>query len=87
MSMRLDGASCAKQYQSITAKKPLIQCITNFVSMDLMANCLNAVGASPAMVSPRKFASHLIVREHALHQYGSSLSIDRNICVVTGPFC
>ena len=30
--------------------KPLVQCITNFVSMDIMANVLLAVGASPAMV-------------------------------------
>ena len=27
-----------------------MQCITNFVSMDLMANALLAIGASPAMV-------------------------------------
>ena len=51
MSLPLDGLSCAQQYQSITARKPVVQCITNFVSMDLMANCLNAIGASPAMVS------------------------------------
>ena len=29
---------------------PLIQCITNLVSMDLMANVLLAGGANPAMV-------------------------------------
>jgi hydroxyethylthiazole kinase-like sugar kinase family protein len=29
---------------------PLVQCITNFVSMDIMANTLLAAGASPAMV-------------------------------------
>lgn len=29
-----------------------MQCITNFVSMDIMANVLLAAGASPAMVSP-----------------------------------
>ena len=31
-------------------EKPLVQCITNFVSMDIMANTLLAIGASPAMV-------------------------------------
>lgn len=31
-------------------QKPLVQCITNFVSMDLAANTLLAAGASPAMV-------------------------------------
>ena len=29
---------------------PLVQCITNFVSMDIMANSLLSAGASPAMV-------------------------------------
>lgn len=31
-------------------RSPLVQCLTNFVSMDLAANLLNASGASPAMV-------------------------------------
>lgn len=31
------------------AKSPLVHCITNFVSMDIMANVLLAAGASPAM--------------------------------------
>lgn len=31
-------------------KCPLVQCLTNFVSMDIMANGLLALGASPAMV-------------------------------------
>ena len=34
----------------LRAHPPLVQCITNYVSMDFMANCLLAVGASPAMV-------------------------------------
>ena len=32
------------------SKSPLVQCLTNYVSMDLMANGLLALGASPAMV-------------------------------------
>tara|TARA_B100001057_G_scaffold344425_1_gene345418 strand:- start:4698 stop:5471 length:774 start_codon:yes stop_codon:yes gene_type:complete len=31
-------------------KKPLVHCITNYVSMDITANTLLAVGASPAMI-------------------------------------
>ncbi|ESQ37229.1 hypothetical protein EUTSA_v10002635mg [Eutrema salsugineum] len=31
-------------------RSPLVQCITNFVSMDLVANTLLSAGASPAMV-------------------------------------
>ncbi|XP_065862893.1 hydroxyethylthiazole kinase [Euphorbia lathyris] len=34
----------------IRNQSPLIQCITNFVSMDLMANTLLSAGASPAMI-------------------------------------
>ncbi|KAL4190727.1 hypothetical protein AMTRI_Chr07g26210 [Amborella trichopoda] len=35
---------------NLRSGSPLIQCITNFVSMDLMANTLLAAGASPAMI-------------------------------------
>lgn len=34
----------------VRSQSPLIQCITNFVSMDLVANTLLSAGASPAMV-------------------------------------
>ncbi|KAI4346039.1 hypothetical protein L6164_013121 [Bauhinia variegata] len=34
----------------VRSQSPLIQCITNFVSMDLMANTLLSAGASPAML-------------------------------------
>ena len=36
--------------QAVRERAPLVQCITNYVSMDVVANVLNAVGASPAMV-------------------------------------
>ncbi|CAO2831938.1 unnamed protein product [Amaranthus hypochondriacus] len=35
---------------NVRQKSPLIQCITNYVSMDLAANTLLAAGASPAML-------------------------------------
>ena len=35
--------------QAIRAQRPLIHNITNFVSMEVVANCLLAFGASPAM--------------------------------------
>ncbi|KAJ6805933.1 hydroxyethylthiazole kinase [Iris pallida] len=34
----------------VRSRSPLVQCITNLVSMDLAANALLAAGASPAMV-------------------------------------
>lgn len=40
--------------EKLRSQAPLIQCITNFVSMDLMANVLLAAGASPAMLCSLK---------------------------------
>ncbi|KAK6790181.1 hypothetical protein RDI58_013981 [Solanum bulbocastanum] len=37
-------------FELVRQKSPLIQCITNFVSMDFMANTLLSAGASPAMI-------------------------------------
>ena len=36
--------------EALRAQRPLVQNITNFVSMDVAANALLAIGASPAMV-------------------------------------
>jgi len=44
------SAAVAEIVERVRTQSPLVQCITNFVSMDLAANVLNAVGASPAMV-------------------------------------
>ena len=35
----------------LRATPPLVQCITNYVAMNIAANVLLAAGASPAMVS------------------------------------
>ena len=40
--------------------KPLVQCITNFVSMDVAANVLLAIGASPAMVHDAEEAGEFV---------------------------
>jgi hypothetical protein len=42
--------STAQALEMMRDMNPLVQCITNFVSMDIMANALLAAGASPAMV-------------------------------------
>ena len=44
------GVSLGSLWERMRAAQPLVQCITNYVSMDLMANTLLAAGASPAMV-------------------------------------
>ena len=37
-------------YAAVRRDAPLVQCLTNFVSMNIAANVLLAMGASPAMV-------------------------------------
>lgn len=50
-------------------RAPLVQCITNFVAMDLTANVLLAAGASPAMVHATEEASDFVA-------LGGTLSIN-----------
>lgn len=45
--------------ERLRAESPLVQCITNYVAMDLSANALLALGASPAMVHAREEAAEL----------------------------
>ncbi|CAI5975839.1 unnamed protein product, partial [Closterium sp. NIES-65] len=44
------AAAAWKALVAVRASRPLIHCITNFVSMDAAANTLLAAGAAPAMV-------------------------------------
>ncbi|KAI3971543.1 hypothetical protein MKW92_005256 [Papaver armeniacum] len=44
------GIKSWKNLERVREKPPLIQCITNYVSMDLVANTVLASGASPAML-------------------------------------
>jgi hydroxyethylthiazole kinase len=50
---------------------PLVQCITNFVSMDIMANTLLAAGASPAMV-------------HAVEEISEFTALANALCINIG---
>ncbi|MDO9379750.1 MAG: hydroxyethylthiazole kinase [Nocardioidaceae bacterium] len=43
-------------HAEVRARTPLVQCLTNYVSMDVAANVLLAAGASPAMVHDRREA-------------------------------
>lgn len=43
----------------VRERSPLVQCLTNYVSMDLAANLLNAAGASPAMVHDEREAAEM----------------------------
>ena len=52
--------------EKVAAKRPLVQNITNFVAMDVSANVLLAMGASPAMVSAIEEAEEFCGRADAL---------------------
>lgn len=46
--------------ERLRAAAPLVHCITNYVAMDVAANALLAVGASPAMVHAREEAEEFV---------------------------
>ena len=48
--------SPGQMLEEMRAQAPLVQCITNFVAMNIAANVLLAAGASPAMVSAQEEA-------------------------------
>lgn len=55
---------------------PLVQCITNFVSMDLVANVLLAAGASPAMIHSVEEIPDFTPKAHALYINVGTLTPD-----------
>ncbi|XVE81464.1 hypothetical protein DITRI_Ditri15bG0066200 [Diplodiscus trichospermus] len=61
---------------SVRNQSPLIQCITNFVSMDLTANTLLAAGASPAMLHSLNEIPDFTPQVHALYINVGTLSED-----------
>lgn len=54
--------------------KPLVLCLTNHVTMDLMANCLLAIGAAPAMSSYESELEELIKISSAVNLNIGTLS-------------
>ncbi|KAF9606718.1 hypothetical protein IFM89_028094 [Coptis chinensis] len=60
------GSKAWKLITKVREKAPLIQCITNYVSMDIMANTLLASGASPAMLHSINEISDFTPHVHAL---------------------
>lgn len=55
-----------RHLERMRAAAPLVQNITNFVAMNVMANVLLAVGASPAMVHAREEAAEFAGLAQAL---------------------
>ena len=63
--------------QAIRQQAPLVQNITNFVAMDLAANAVLAVGASPAMVQAAEEVEEFVAKAGALTVNIGTLSADR----------
>ncbi|CAA0839965.1 Hydroxyethylthiazole kinase [Striga hermonthica] len=62
--------------ESVRRGSPLVQCITNFVSMDLVANVLLAAGASPAMIHSIEEIPDFTPKVHALYINVGTLTPD-----------
>ncbi len=71
--VRSSGALLA----TLRDRRPIVQCVTNFVSMDLVANALHALGASPAMSSAPEEADEFAARAHGVVCNMGTLSRDR----------
>lgn len=61
---------------AVRARAPLVQCITNLVSMDITANALLAAGASPAMVHSLREVPDFTPRCDAVYVNVGTLSED-----------
>jgi hydroxyethylthiazole kinase len=60
------AAEAARLVGAVREARPLVQMITNFVSMDIAANVLLAAGAAPAMVSAPEESPEFVRRAAAL---------------------
>jgi hydroxyethylthiazole kinase len=60
------ATDAARLLAELRDRRPLVQAVTNFVSMDVAANALLAIGASPAMVHAPEEAEDFIALANAL---------------------
>jgi hydroxyethylthiazole kinase len=73
---RAIAARCGALLDQMRAARPLVQNITNYVSMDIAANALLAVGASPAMVHAPEESPQFVALAGALVVNIGTLSAD-----------
>jgi hydroxyethylthiazole kinase len=62
----IDARHVAQDLLSVRRKRPLIHCITNLVSINLVANAVLAVGASPVMASAVEEVEQITAKAEAL---------------------
>ncbi len=70
------AAEAARRLAALRAQRPLVQAITNYVSMDVAANALLAIGASPAMIHAPEEAEDFGAIANALVVNIGTLSTD-----------
>jgi hydroxyethylthiazole kinase len=70
------AAEAARRLTALRAQRPLVQAITNYVSMDVAANALLAIGASPAMIHAPEEAEDFGAIANALVVNIGTLSTD-----------
>lgn len=73
---RAIATRCGVLLDQMRAARPLVQNITNYVSMDIAANALLAVGASPAMVHAPEESPQFVALAGALVINIGTLSAD-----------
>jgi len=74
MAYPLDAMTTA--LRAVRQRSPLVHCITNFVAMNMAANAVLAVGASPAMVHAEEEAGEFAAIADALTVNIGTLSSD-----------
>ena len=70
------AAEAGRRLNALRAQRPLVQAITNYVSMDVAANALLAIGASPAMIHAPEEAEDFGAIANALVVNIGTLSTD-----------
>jgi len=70
------AAETARLLTKLRAERPLVQAITNYVSMDVAANAVLAIGASPAMIHAPEEAADFVAIANALVVNIGTLSTD-----------
>ncbi|VFQ82234.1 unnamed protein product [Cuscuta campestris] len=70
------GQRAWAHFSAVRRRSPLVQCITNFVSMDFMANTLLSAGASPAMIHSSDEIPEFTPKAHALLVNAGTLTAD-----------
>jgi hydroxyethylthiazole kinase len=73
----IDGHRLGAELARMRAARPLVQCVTNYVAMNVAANAVLAVGASPAMV-------HSVEEAEDFAAIADALTI--NIGTLSGPW-